>query len=70
MVGNDIVGIGQVSLLVVFFIYSASVVPLVTKGKTELMVFQALINREKSGNYGVSSSNQQGVKWKLWCFKL
>ena len=52
MVGNDIVGIRQMSLLVLF-ICSAGVAPLVTRGETKIMVFQTLVNRKKNGNYGV-----------------
>ena len=52
MVGNDIVGIHQVSLLVVFHLITRCR-PSSHQGKMEMMVFQALVNREKNGKYGV-----------------
>ena len=55
MVGNDIVGIRQMSLLVVVHLLSRCR-PSGHQGKNE--------------NYGVSDSSQQGYKWKLWCFML
>ena len=54
MVGNDIVGIDQVSLLVVFRLLSRC---------------RSSGHQGKNGNYGVSGSGQQGDKWKLWCFR-
>ena len=49
MVGNYIVGIRQMSLLVVVHLLSRC-----HQGKkTIIMVFQTLVNREKNGNYGV-----------------
>ena len=54
MVGNDIVGIRQMSLLVVVHLLSRC-----PSG-----------HQEGKENYGVSDSSQQGEKWKLWCFML
>ena len=52
MVGNDIVGIHQMPLLVIFHLLSRC--------------RPSIHQREKNGNYGVSNSSQQGEKWKLW----
>ena len=51
MVGNDIVGIRQMSLLVVVHLLSRCR-PSGHQGE-KIMVFQTLVNREKNGNYGV-----------------
>ena len=56
MVGNAIVGIRQMSLLVVVHLFSRCR-PSGHQGK-------------KNENYGVSDSSQNGEKWKLWCFRL
>ena len=53
MVGNDIVGIRQVSLFLVVFHLLSRCRPSSHQGK--------------NGNYGVSCSSQQGDKLKLWC---
>ena len=53
MVGNDIIGIRQMSLLVVVHFLSRCR-PAGHQGpKTKIMVFQTLVNREKNENYGV-----------------
>ena len=52
MVGNDIVVMRQMSLLVVVHLLSRCR-PSGHQGKTKIMVFQTLVNREKNGNYGV-----------------
>ena len=52
MVGNDIVDIHQVSLLVVF-LFTQQVSFSHQGNKTEIMVFHALVSREKNGKYCV-----------------
>ena len=53
MVGNDIVGIRQMSLLVVIHLLSRCRPPGHQGKKTKIMVFQTLVNRQKNGNDGV-----------------
>ena len=52
MVGNDIVGIHQVSLLVVYHLLS---------------MCRTSSHQGGNGNYGVSSSSNREKKRKLWC---
>ena len=53
MGGNDIVGIRQMSLLVVIHLLSRCRPSGHPGKKTKIMVFQTLVNRQKNGNYGV-----------------
>ena len=55
MVGNNIVGIRQMSLLVVVHLLNRCR-PSGHQGKNE--------------NYGVLDSSQQGEQWKFLCFRL
>ena len=50
MVGNDIVGIRQMSLLVVVHLLSRCRPSGHQGTETKIMVFQTLVNREKNGN--------------------